>query len=294
MTALTAFFRFLIFKNVFIGFCALALFETTRLLNGLPLEISPPAILVFCSTVLYYNFHDISAKLDFSSWQSLKNSMRLLRLSYAESFLLFGCLLTAALLVFKLSFSLLLLFAIIALISISYSVPLIVWKGKRIRTREFFVFKLSAISVCWAIMAVLIPLAEADLLSETKIAVLQFLFVSLFIFALCIPFEIRDIQLEKSRGLRTIPVVMGIKKAKQMGFIALLFGIFILIYFTTIGLISIFTLLAMLILSVLAMILVVYSREEPSDFYCKFYVDGMMILQFLLVFVSLLCNERLS
>ena len=155
-------------------------------------------------------------------------------------------------------------------------------------------FKLSAISISWAIMAVLIPFAEAGIYPEMKILLLQFLFVCLFIFALCIPFEIRDMQLEKSRGLRTIPVVMGIKRAKLLGFIALLLGIFIQIYFETIGLISVYGMLAMLMVSVLSILLVVYSQEEPTDFYCKFYVDGLMILQFLLVFVSLNNNEKLS
>ncbi len=265
-----------------------------RVINGLPIELSPSALLVISSTILYYNFHDVSARLDFASIRSLKKSILLLRFSYPESILLILCTVVSLWMLFKLSFSLLFLFAIIGLISFSYSVPLIAWKGKRIRTREFFILKLTAISLCWAIMAVLIPIAEAGIYVEAQLLFLQFVFVASFIFALCIPFEIRDLQLERLRGLRTIPVVFGIQKAKLLGFIALLLGILILIYFAVIGMISIPTMLAMLFVSVLTIFLVVYSKEEPSDIYCKFYIDGMMILQFLLVFVSLIYYEKLS
>lgn len=294
MTTLITFFRFFIFKNVFIGFCALALFETTRLLNGLPPQLTPAAILIFSSTILYYNFHDISARLNFAAWASLKSSLLMLRFSVAETLLFVTCILLSGWYLIKLQPGLLILFFIIGFISFSYSVPLIAWKGQRRRTREFFILKLSAISLCWAIMAVLIPLAEAGIYVEALILCLQFIFVSLFIFALCIPFEIRDLQLERLRGLRTIPVVLGIRKARLLGFLALGIGMAILFYFRLYGLISLPTMLAMQFVSVVAILLVVYSKDEPSDIYCKFYIDGMMILQFLLVFVSLNYHETLS
>jgi 4-hydroxybenzoate polyprenyltransferase len=148
-------------------------------------------------------------------------------------------------------------------------------------------FKLGIIAFCWAIMAVQIPLNEASITLSAGIMTIEFLSVALFIFALCIPFEIRDIQLEFSRGIKTIPVVYGIRVAKTSGFLALLISMFLQIYKFSQDLFSAYTLIALMISLFITMLIVLLSAEKPSDMYCKFFVDGIMILQFILVFLSL-------
>ena len=273
--------------------CALALFQTIRLLNGLHIELTHAAVLVFSSTVVYYNFHDISSKLDFSTLLNLKKSIGDLRLPESEWVLLLFCIIASGWSLFYLDFRLIFLFVFISLLSLSYSVPLIPRNGKRIRTREVFVYKLSVIAICWALVSVIVPIWEENLIVQPMILWAQVLMIALFVFALCIPFEIRDVNVEKSRGIKTIPIVVGIRRTKFIGLLALLFSMFLQYFIYTEGAMSGLTLIALLISSVLSIALVLGADDEPSDFYCKFYIDGLMIVQFLLVFVSLNYDEKL-
>jgi len=257
------------------------------LINGLDIELSPAAVLVFSATIIYYNFHDISARMDFSSLLSFKNSLNKGLLSISEIVLISICFVFFTGAVFFLHPNVLILVSLIAALSILYSIPLIPYKGKWIRIREILYFKLSIVAFCWALMAVLLPLFEAGVVLQTGILYIQLIAVALFIFALCIPFEIRDIALEKSRGLRTIPIVYGIRVARISALIALLISAALYIYLFTIGTFPVYILAALLISTTSSIALIFFSSDNPSDFYCKFYIDGMMVFQFVLVFLSL-------
>jgi len=280
-------FRFIVFKNIFIGFCALAIFQTTRLINGLNVELTPAAVLAFGSTVLYYNFHDISAKIDFSSFRAFKNSLRKDLLSTSEMIIIGFCIALLITNAFLLHPDVLIIISLIAALSLLYSVPLIPFKGKWIRIREILYFKLSVVAFCWALMAVLLPVFEAGIGLREHILYIQLIAVGLFIFALCIPFEIRDVNLEKSRGLRTIPIVHGIRVARMSAVLALFLSVALYFYLYRINIISVYFFFSFLISALLSMLMISYSNNKPSDFYCKFYIDGLMIFQFLLVLLSL-------
>ena len=136
-------------------------------------------------------------------------------------------------------------------------------------------------------MVVSVSLSEESLILHPFIFIVEFFSVALFIFALCIPFEIRDIDLEKARGLRTVPIEYGIRVAKFSGFVALLFCILLQVLLYSGDYISPATLFLLTISYVITMLIILFAEDKPSDLYCKFYVDGLMILQFLLVFLSL-------
>lgn len=92
--------------------------------------------------------------------------------------------------------------------------------------------------------------------------------------------------LEKSWGLRTIPLVYGIRIAKFSGILALTLNSFLHLIMYSESYFSFDILIALLLSSLVAAVLVLFTRKEPSDWFCKFYVDGMMFLQFLFVFLA--------
>ncbi|HNQ60871.1 MAG TPA: UbiA family prenyltransferase [Bacteroidia bacterium] len=251
------------------------------------MELTPAAVLAFGSTVLYYNFHDISAKIDFSSFRAFKNSLRKDLLSTSELIIIGFCIALLITNAFLLHPDVLIIISLIAALSLLYSVPLIPFKGKWIRIREILYFKLSVVAFCWALMAVLLPVFEAGIGLREHILYIQLIAVGLFIFALCIPFEIRDVNLEKSRGLRTIPIVHGIRVARMSAVLALFLSVALYFYLYRINIISVYFFFSFLISALLSMLMISYSNNKPSDFYCKFYIDGLMIFQFLLVLLSL-------
>ena len=188
---------------------------------------------------------------------------------------------------FFLSIPMLLVLMVLVVGSFFYSVPLISWKGKKVRIRESLYFKQLVLSVSWAIVTVVLPMLEEKIILMPGIVAAQFFSVVTFIYALCVPFEIRDMEREKLEGVQTIPVVYGTKVAKVLGVIALLIGSLMHLILFYENHISLYTLMALNISFLLTLFLMTFSARKPTDLYCKFYVDGLMIIQFLMVFVSL-------
>jgi len=108
-----------------------------------------------------------------------------------------------------------------------------------------------------------------------------------FIFALCIPFEIRDMAQEHRWGNITLPMVVGIRQSKFIGLLVLLLFIFLVYihssYMESItGLKNYFD-IPLYISAVITAFLIWFSKPTGSKYYFRLFVDGSMQLQFLLV-----------
>jgi 4-hydroxybenzoate polyprenyltransferase len=100
-----------------------------------------------------------------------------------------------------------------------------------------------------------------------------------FVFALSITFDIRDVEIDRQKGIKTIPLSMGIEKAKRTAYIALICSFlmaFILFYFQNY---SLETLLKMLISLLITAFLVKKTDSTQNDYFYYFGIDGLMILQ---------------
>jgi 4-hydroxybenzoate polyprenyltransferase len=103
----------------------------------------------------------------------------------------------------------------------------------------------------------------------------------LFIGALTIPFDIRDLFDDRKMGLKTIPVVWGEKKAYLFcqvllaGYVALLF------LFKHNGLTTDFW--ALTTTTVLTGWLIFKSAWKKDEYYYFFYMDGVLILQYVIL-----------
>src|SRR4029079_1998100 len=115
----------------------------------------------------------------------------------------------------------------------------------------------------------------------------QLIFVRrfIFIFVLCLMFDIRDVEVDRKENIRTIPVTVGTRRAYQICYILL--GIFILISLLQFMRLQNFIQLNAMILSATATILMIgYSKKNNSDFVYLACIDGMMLLQALLVMIG--------
>lgn len=241
----------------------LLLGETTRSDGVLPL--------VFFSTLFIYNYRLLGSENTNELPQSLLKIFVLL--------IIFGMMVSCVfvrpeILLFLVPFGIL---------SLIYNVPLVHRAENVIRLREMPYLKIFLISVIWAVVTVMVPAKDSGIdvfSSETGII---FLRRALFIFALAIPFDIRDARKDSLRQLKTLPVMLGEKKSKLFALIAL--AIYCMIdvihYFsvTHIPQIGIAFLLSAFTLA----LLVVISSPSRSKYYFHILLDGTMILQFLLV-----------
>ncbi|MEE9438604.1 MAG: UbiA family prenyltransferase [Saprospiraceae bacterium] len=168
------------------------------------------------------------------------------------------------------------------IISILYVLPLFTNK-KRLRDISFI--KIFLVAIIWSFVTESIPLYESGI--STLEIILLFLERVFFFIAITIPFDIRDIKVDHTNNVKTLPSLLGAKNAINLSSLLLVFAILLeaYIYFKfklffngTIALICTYLISIGLINR--------YSKKE-NDYYFSGIFDGLILLPYLLL---LLCN----
>lgn len=267
------FFSFLVTANIYIAFAAICLSCETYLLLDQKLKCDGLLSIIFFSTLFIYNHHRFIA---------LRNN---LFYQHATIVSLFGLIISA----FYCPLKIILILIPLGFISFAYSVPLIRNKYGFVRLREIPGLKIFFLSLVWTLATVLLPILNLNLEFFTWPIFLTLTRRMLFVFAICIPFDIRDMQNDLRGNLRTLPVIMGERNAKILSLIALL--CFFLLALFQFRFETFFNhALAFLLSSVITAMLVIKTYPWRKDFFYSVLIDGTMILQFLLVAVSLVAK----
>ena len=277
---------FLIFSNLFIACCAVAQGLVTYYLLKLPPDYYVLAF-VFFSTLLIYNLSMLLSK----PGQPQKSPFKRVRWIFSHHRFIISITLIAALCIIPiallyLSLQAKLLMSFVGIISIAYNFPFLSINQKKISLRNLPGIKLFLISFIWSISCVLLPIVELEnnygisvSLAETLMLVAKRF---LFICAITIPFDIRDLFQDKLYSLKTIPVILGEKKAWI--FCQALLGAYLilLVLFTkTINLEVIGLALTILITGWL----IFKSNLKKNEYYYFFFLDGTMILQYVILWI---------
>ena len=274
---------FLLFSNIFIALCAVAQAKVTYLLLDAECDIQVLGTLFF-STLALYNF-----SMAISKPANPKNSpFRRVRWRHANYRLMMTITLIAvfSLLVTVLFLSpasqILLLF--LGVIAVSYNLPLFSIGENKFGLRNVPGLKLFLIALIWSLSCVLLPIVElgnSQLIhvpaNDTILLIAKrFLFVA----AITVPFDIRDLFQDKSYNLKTIPVVLGERKAYMVCQVLLLTYLALLFLFTREINLDVF---ALTLTIILAGWLIFKSEWKKNEYYYFFYLDGTMILQFVML-----------
>ena len=275
---------FLLFSNLFIAVCAVAqALVTYHLLNAQPSNYV--LAFVFFSTLLVYNLSMLLSKPKEPQKSPFKRVRWIFshhRLTISITLIAILCIIPLGLL--YLSFEAKLLMAFIGIISIAYNLPFLSINNKKIGLRNIPGIKLFLISFVWAISCVLLPIVELESrhqiivpLSETVLLIAKRF---LFICAITVPFDIRDLFQDKLYELKTIPVMLGEKKAWIFCQALLVAYLVLLILFTqTINIDVIGIGLTILLTGWL----IFKSNIKRNEYYYFFYLDGTMLLQYLIL-----------
>jgi 4-hydroxybenzoate polyprenyltransferase len=286
--------NFFLFGNFFISFCTLALLYTTYYYAGIDIHLDSLSIFVFSATFFQYNLHRllITRKHDGDDHPTVVWSRRhpfvLTMLCVVSGGVALNTL-------FHLERSVVNALIPLGLISIFYELPLVNWHGKRVRLRNLWYFKTIMLVLTWTFVTVLLPFLEYENDSViypahnvySTLFVLLFLKRLLFMIALAIVFDIRDFDYDRRDNVKTIPVMFGIVRARRVIFI--LMAMIALVGVTQIVLIEGFNIAHIavnLLFPVIAYYLINQSLRYPTDYFYSIFVDGIMCLELLLLFVS--------
>ena len=248
----------------------------TNLLLHLSLNNLPFYLFVFGATLVQYNMHYLFKTTAVANSGRLQWSVK--NKSIHKILIASG----VVLIVYSLfSFHLKHLIFLLGLgaISFLYSFPFLPFTNKK-RIKDFGLLKIITLSLLWTLVTVWFPVNEANFtgLSFQLIFVRRFI----FIFILCLLFDIRDIEVDRKENIATLSVQLGVKRSYLLCYLLLiLFAALSITQF--IYLPDVPQLISMLVSAAATWITIEYSKKNNSDVFYLACVDGMMLMQALLV-----------
>ena len=229
---------------------------------------------VASSTILLYSLHRIVGIQRVGSYED-KGRFAIIK-KYKSHIILYASLsaISAIILFFRLPIDIKLQVLVPSILSAFYILPAFS-QGRRLRDIPFI--KIIMIAICWAWLTAYIPLKDNGLSDFENWYTVSRL---MFILAITIPFDIRDMEVDKVTGVHTIVHYLGITRSKIAGLFFLTLGLLIIdlngqFLLQSIRLIDI-------VVFTVAAILVLGSNEKRTDYYYSFAVDGTMGLFYIL------------
>lgn len=275
----------LLFSNVFIACCAVAQGGMTYILLSLPMDYVVLAILG-CATLALYNFSMILARPQHPE----KSPFRRVRWVFRHERSLWVWTGVALMVAFVLGLQLhtpsFILLGAMGVMGVAYNLPIVRVAGEQRRAglRQITGLKLFYIGLVWVMSCVLLPVAEAyhdDVAIAWPHVWELMVWVFLFVVAITIPFDIRDIYQDRYYGLKTIPVLFGERKALvlSMALLVVQMGwVWLSDYPMDIR-------VALILASAVCLTLILVPPLKKDEYYYFLFLDGTLMLQFLSVWL---------
>lgn len=290
---------FLLYSNIFVSLCAALMLSVSKILllvpEGLYLEL-----FVFCATLSVYNFQRIFPFLLGEMKEELNQRQKWISRNLTFLILLSTVSLFIASIVYlffikQKLFTGLLLFPLF-LISFWYAVDLkrvfkpSTRKIRKLRTIPYL--KIFLIGITWNIATIGLPAIEENI--PLNSLGLWWLFAErlLFIIAITLPFDIRDMEQDKKYQVITIPHKIGYQQTVALAVVlAVVSGMLSLIRFWILPHTA-FAAWPLFISALVSIAIILKSKPEKSDYFFSGLVESTMVIQFLLVWMAKIFKDN--
>ncbi len=184
------------------------------------------------------------------------------------------------------SYEVVLVLILLGSISLLYELPVVRYHHQFQRLRNLGIYKVFMITTVWAVTTTVLPAINAGISITNHDLLLIVIERMLFIFLLALCFDVRDMDFDTKENLKTIPIRYGIRQTQKLyKIVTLAFMLitslhcFILRSSWGIG-------TAMILSIICTYFIVAKTSPRKSDYYYLFLVDGMMIIQFLFIWIA--------
>ncbi|UMB60552.1 hypothetical protein MHL31_15925 [Lutibacter sp. A80] len=277
MNYLKKIFDFYIFSNIHVALAGFCITKISLINYGYSESLTP--LFVALSIIFSYNFirmYEIKyVRLNWLRKWFFEHKLPLLILAVIAFLGLF-------IIVFYTNFnkqSIYILFPFF-LMTFFYVIPIFKIGEIEISFRNFPAIKILSIAIAWAGITVLFPLFEIGY-GFTNTVYIEFFQRILFIIAITIPFDIRDVKTD-SKTLKTLPQLVGVHNSKYI-------GIGFLIVFLGIEFFKqpIFKseLIVTVCLAIITTLFLLFSSENKSRYYTSFWVEAIPIFWLFLIYL---------
>lgn len=270
--------RFVLFTSLFSALCAVALCMATEklLLHGMPPVFSSLHFFIMGCTLVVYNVHYLIKKSTAELSDQYAWVQKNRKWNYA--FLILGFLLSIAF-VFQMPHAVWQVCMLLALFSFAYSLPILPLKQKH-RLKDFGWVKIILLAIVWTSVTAVLPILfwHSSLLQFPFELLIRFV----FLFVLCLAFDVRDMEVDLEAGIYTLPNKIGLQNTDTLIRVLLFvfFALALIQYFR-------FALLLRLIINIvsalLTLIAIRFVRKYPSDYNYILLLDGQMLLNGILL-----------
>ncbi len=264
---------FYINSSIHVALSVYALSWITLLIFNLPYD----------ENILYFNFYATITGYNFVKYFGIakwhhRSLARWLKVIQVFSFFSFLLMVFYAL---KLEANVLFILAGLGIITFLYAIPILpkrIFLDEQQNLRQISGLKVYIIAAVWAFTTVVLPALNnyQELTSKVWITVLQNF---VFVLALMIPFEIRDLKFDSIK-LATIPQHIGVKKTKILGVLLLLIFLGLNVFKEEIITIYLYK---EIIMTFILMLFILFSTKYRNTYYTSFWVEALPIFWLILM-----------
>lgn len=170
---------------------------------------------------------------------------------------------------------------VLSAISMMYALPLLFWTNGKTSLRDYGVIKPFVLGVVWGLTTALLPLLELDrsLTTNDFWIVLERV---VFLIAICVPFDIKDMEFDAATmKYQTLPNQIGTKATRTIAVIGVVVAWNVSMnrwLFVTDGIVF-WELVAYSLSYIAAIVLLLRVDDNSNEYYYTFWLDGLLLLQ---------------
>ncbi len=279
---LKKFIDLILYSNLWIALAAVSMSLQTQWLLFGELRWDPLFGFIFFATLCLYAIHRL---VGLSKVKPFQEAGRFKVIARYQSHILIYALVSAvaaAWFFFRLPWRLQLAAILPSLIALGYVLPVV---GGSKRLRDLHYLKIFLIAIAWSWITAGLVAANYHC-AMTLPALVLLLERAFFVFAITLPFDIRDLQVDAFTKVETLPARLGIRRSKGLAAAALLLMLALVAWNFRMNVYGLPQALALLVSALLSYGLIHFSDRVRHDYYFTGLIDGMMIVQFLLVLAA--------
>lgn len=285
--------KLLINSNIYISLAAVALTVSTQIQLGLKPQWHPYLFLIFFATLFEYNLHRLITILTHSEAINSDKHSWVKKNSFGFYVLVACSVLGFIISVFQAKYTVLLTLAPIAGLTLFYSTPITKTANGIFRLRQIPYLKIFLIAFVWSTITILLPVIHSENKIEDWRVFTMIIERFLFVLAITIPFDVRDMLDDSKTELKTIPLKIGEKKSSTLSLILIsLFLVITIIHYVLTK--QYFITIAYIISFITTIYFLLNKKIQSLTNYYYGILDGTMLLQGVLVILLYLIQHNIN
>jgi len=281
-----------IHSNIYLSVAAVLLTVSAQIQLGMKPQWQPYLLLIFFATLFEYNRHRLVALITDKNDALNSEKNHWVRKNQKKFyFLVFLSVAGFLAAVISTKIDVLLSFLPLGVLTFLYLVPGSESKNYFFKLREIPYLKIFLIAFVWSASTIILPVIQAGEKILNSQVIFLFMERFFFIFAIAIPFDIRDMNADRDAGLKTIPILINQNKALVLSYLSLLFC-FLISFFHYRMQNEWFVIEALCISLITTYLFLKLQFFKNRGRYYYQILDGTLILQGMLVLVFYFFNHN--